>query len=174
MFIDHFVWLRCTYIIFHHTRTPWNRHDFHLRRWGDRSAEKSPLITWFVNTRARIRTAVCSIRKPTVFPFEQLPWERKCKDWVWESRNGISFEWWGRYANKAWLERQKKEMRKGGPQGDNQAHTTCFSFGQSCLSSWLWVKKQSNRAAQKGQETLFPQSSHGVFSDVETCDFKKS
>lgn len=40
--------------------------------------KKSPLITEFVNTRARIRTAVCSIRKPTVFPFEQLPWERKC------------------------------------------------------------------------------------------------
>lgn len=70
--------------------------------------KKSPLITEFVNTRARIRTDVCSIRKPTVFPFEQLPWERKCWGWVWESRNGISFEWWGKHANKAWLERQKK------------------------------------------------------------------
>ena len=39
--------------------------------------QKSPLITKFLNTRARIRTTVDCVRKPTVFPFEQLPWERK-------------------------------------------------------------------------------------------------
>lgn len=130
-----------------------DRHDFRLHRWGARNADKSPLITSLVNTRARIRTALGSTRKPTVFPFKQLPWERKCRDGVWERRNGISFEWWPRNANKAWLESQKKEMRKGGPQGNAEAHTTCFSSGHRSLKGSEWKTKQP-LGSERPTETL--------------------
>jgi hypothetical protein len=45
---------------------------------GALRSQKSPFSTQLANTRARIRTAAGSLRKPTLFPFKQLPWERKC------------------------------------------------------------------------------------------------